>query len=161
DWKSLDSEPRAVRLLISWRSWFQRSSVLIAGLVTGVLGILAYFHLAGLWNALLESQFEVVARFGASARPTGLIESLVQLIAPAFIGLGFWTVAATVAAFSIAWKKRELSCFGPVLFAGATGYVCAASQLRVNSYQFETAYPFFAAVWGYLSVRLYQEAGRV
>ncbi len=65
------------------------------------------------------------------------------------------------ASFSIAWKKRELSCFGPVLFAGATGYVCAASQLRVNSYQFETAYPFFAAVWGYLSVRLYQEAGRV
>jgi hypothetical protein len=36
------------------------------------------------------------------------------------------------------------------------GFASTAAQLRLSSYSFETAYPFFAMLWGYTLVQLYE-----
>jgi hypothetical protein len=54
-------------------------------------------------------------------------------------------------------ERRDLSRLAPVLVATGMGFACTASQLRFSPLFFETSYPFFAVIWGYLVVKIYEE----
>jgi len=54
-------------------------------------------------------------------------------------------------------ERRDLSRLAPVLVAAGIGFVCTASQLRFSPLFFETCYPSFAMIWGYLVVKIYEE----
>jgi hypothetical protein len=67
-----------------------------------------------------------------------------------------WTEAAFGAALVIAWWRRELRTIAPIVIMAVAGFASTASQPRLSSYSFETAYPFFAMLWGYVFVKLYE-----
>lgn len=50
------------------------------------------------------------------------------------------------------FEKRDA-----VQAAAAVGFACTASQVRFTALSFETCYPFFAMIWGYLVVKTYAE----
>ncbi len=153
DWGRLDAEPPHLSLLIPWRLRRRRTWLLLSGLLTMVGFVLGYFVLAGLWGPLWESHFEIVPRYagmGFARRP----DYWVVPIAATMRQLGLASVAATLVGFLIAHKKHELSCYGPVFLGAAMGYASTAMQVRFHWYTFETCYPFFAMVWGYLGVKV-------
>ena len=156
DWSRLDIRPRQVRLLIPWRSWCKRISVLLVGFSTTVALVLCYFWLAGSWSPFKEAQFEALPRYTTMALQ-GSPHYWAFAIGRTLAWVGLWTVLATGVSLLIA-EKRALSRFVPVLAATAMGYAATASQFRFRHYAFETCYPFFAMVWGYLGVKIYEGA---
>lgn len=155
DTSRLDENPRRVSLKISWRKWFARAGIFAAGFGATVVVVLGQFWLASSWEALKQVQFEVLPLYSAMAlerRPYYPIWAMTQTE----LVLGRWTEMATLLAVLLALKQRELAKFGPVLLAAGIGYLCTASQVRFHAYGFETSYPFFAMVWGYLAVKFYQ-----
>jgi hypothetical protein len=153
DWARLDSSPKQIRFLIPWRLWCQRAGALLAGLLATVVAVLAYFRWAGSWAALKEVQFQVLPRYAAIAFER--IPSYWALpIATTLVRLGFWTVLAVGASVLVAERRGFSGCL-PILAAAAMGYAVAASQLRFPPYAFETSFPFFAMVWGYLATSVY------
>ena len=153
DPRGLDLEPMRLGLSIPWSVWARRAAAVLAGLTAVVLAVLAYFWAMGLWSVFWRDHVEVVRRYGASARPTGLIEWLVQPIASAIIGLGVWTILAMVAAFIIARRTHEFWRLAPAFLGELGAYTIALSQFRVTSYEFEPCYPFASIIWAYLAVK--------
>ena len=153
DWAALDESPKKLRLTIPFRLWVRRTGVLLAGFLATVVIVVAYFHLTGAWAAMKEVQFQVLPRYAAIA-----VERIPHYwalpIGSTLARLGIWTLFATVASVLIA-EKRGFSRFLPVLAGAAMGYVVTASQLRFPPYAFETSFPFFAMVWGYLLSSIY------
>jgi hypothetical protein len=155
DTSRLDAEPRRLGLLIPWRGWSTRAAVFGAGFAVAVAAVLAYFRLAGLWPSLREVQFVVLPRYATMGY--GRLPHYWLLVAlHARNLLGPWTEAATAASLAIAWRRRELGRYLPVFFSALLGYGAAAMQVRLHAYFFETAYPFFAIIWGYLAVTVYE-----
>ncbi|MBI1941567.1 MAG: glycosyltransferase family 39 protein, partial [Acidobacteria bacterium] len=155
DTSRLDEKPRRVSWTITWRDWFSKAGIFGAGFAATVVVVLGQFWLASSWEALKEVQFEVLPRYSAMALERTPYYPLWALTQTEFV-LGAWTERATLAALLLAWKQRDLAKFGPVLLAAAIGYLSTASQVRFHAYGFETSYPFFAMVWGYLGVKIYQ-----
>ncbi len=153
DWGRLDAEPPRLNLVIPWRLWRRRTWLLLSGLLTMVGFVLGYFALAGLWGPLWESHFKIVPRYAGMGFARGP-DYWVVPVAATMRELGLTSVAATLVSFLIAYKKHELSCYGPVFLGAAMGYASTAMQVRFHWYTFETCYPFFAVVWGYLGVKL-------
>jgi len=153
DWSRLDSKPRQFRFLVPWSAWFQRVAALLAGFLVTVAVVLAYFYWSGAWMALKEVQFEVLPRYAAIA-----VERIPHYwalpIGATFVRLGFWTVLATGTAVLVA-ERWGFSRFLPIFAAAAMGYTVTASQFRFPPYAFETSFPFFAMVWGYLAAAAY------
>ena len=160
DTRGLDEEPRRVGLVLPWREWVRRALVFGAGFVASVAAVLIAFRFSAAWAALKEVQFEVLPRYSAMAlerTPNYFLWASQQTESV----LGFWTEIAFLIAFVVAWKKRELGRVAPVLLSAAVGYLCVALQVRFHAYGFETAFPFFAMVWGYLGVRVFQDFRRI
>lgn len=160
DTRELDATPRRIGLLIPWREWLKRALALGGGFVASVAAVLIAFRFSDGWEALKEVQFEVLPRYSAMAlerTPRYLLWALYQTE----LVLGLWTEIAFLIALAVAWKKRELGRLAPVLLSAAMGYLCLALQVRFHAYGFETAFPFFAMVWGYLAVRVFQEFRRL
>jgi 4-amino-4-deoxy-L-arabinose transferase-like glycosyltransferase len=153
DLSRFDEQPRRVQLTISWRVWFERTLVVVAGFLLTIAAVLIYFWGVGGWPALKEVQFEVLPRY-ASTFLTRVPHYNLWAIQLTYVHLGAWTEAAFGAALLIAWWRRQLRVVAPVLVMAIAGYVSTASQTRFSSYCFETAYPFFAMVWGYVIVKL-------
>lgn len=158
DRRSLDSRPLRPRLAIGWGEWAARAAIFAVGLAVPVLAGLAYFWRAGLWTVFRQDHLAVVSRYGASAMPQSALEFLLQPLVAAVVGLGAWTCAATIAALVLAHRRAEFSRLAPILAGEFFGFAAAAAQFRLTSYEFETAFPFAALVWGYLAVRIYQMA---
>jgi len=154
DWSRLDTRPRQVRLLIPWRSWSKRIGVLLVGCSTTVALVLCYFWLVGSWSSLKETQFDVLPRYVAIVVQR-IPDYWAVPIGATLARLGLWTPLATGVALLIA-EKRDLSRFVPILAATVMGYASTASEVRFPPYAFETSYPFFAMVWGYLGVKIYE-----
>ncbi len=155
DTSNLDEKPRGVAFTISRKDWLFKVILFAAGMATAVVAVLGYFWLAGSWEALRQVQFEVLPRYSAMAlerTPYYPIWAMAQTE----LVLGRWTEMAALAAVLVALKQREFGKFAPVLLAAALGYVCTASQVRFHAYAFETSYPFFAMIWGYLAVKAFQ-----
>lgn len=150
----LDAAPHRLGLNVPWRCWLTRVGILIAGAGTAVGVVLAYFWITGSWPALMEVQFEVLPRYGEMAlgrTPHYWLFLLYRTGAT----LGFWTLAATAVGLAAAWKRRELGRFLPVFLAALMGYASTALQVRLHPYSFETCFPVFAVVWGYVGITTY------
>lgn len=160
DTRGLDEEPRRVSLVLPWREWVRRALAFGTGFAASVAAVLIAFRFFETWEALKEVQFEVLPRYSAMAlerTPRYLLWALHQTE----MVLGFWTEMAFVVALAVAWKKCELGRLAPVLLSATMGYLCVALQVRFHAYGFETAFPFFAMVWGYLAVKVFQEFRRL
>jgi hypothetical protein len=155
DFSRFDERPRQVRLTIPWRRWFERTLAVVAGFLLTIAAIIIYFWATGALPALKEVQFEVLPRYGSI-----FLEHMPRYYYFALtltrLHLGAWTEAAFGAALLVAWERRQLHVIAPVLIMAIAGFVCTASQIRYSSYAFESAYPFFAMLWGYLAVQLYE-----
>jgi hypothetical protein len=150
-----DEDPRRIRLAISWGVWFRRTAIIVAGFLLMIAAVLAYFWVVGDWTALIEDQFEVVPRYGSVFLHYSH-HYLLYALTVTGINLGAWTEAACAAALLIAWWRREVRIIAPVVIVAVAGFASTASQPRLSSYSFETAYPFFAMFWGYVLVKLYE-----
>jgi len=153
DWGGMEASPRHFRLVIPVRAWAQRVGPLMAGFLTAVVAVLAYFRWVGSWAALEEVQFEVLPRYAAIA-----VERIPHYwalpLGATLVRLGFWTLLAAGASVLVA-ERRGFSRFLPVLAATFMGFVATCSQLRFPPYAFETCFPFFAMIWGYLATNAY------
>ena len=155
DTSGLDEKPRRVDFTISWRAWLPKVAVFAAGFGVTVAVVLGQFLLANSWEALKQVQFEVLPRYSAMALERTPYYPIWGIVQTEYV-LGLWTEMATLVALLVALRERELKKFGPVLLSAGIGYLCTASQVRFHAYAFETAYPFFAMVWGYLAVQILQ-----
>jgi hypothetical protein len=154
DWRGFDLRPRRLRLLVPWRAWLARVAVLLAGLLMALVAVIGYFHFTGSWAAFREVQLEVLPRYGMMA-PKLIPRFWVIETARALYWVGGWTWVATGAAFLLA-EDGDLSRLLPILAPTALGYAVTVSQLRFFPYTFETCFPFFAAIWGYLGLKAYE-----
>jgi hypothetical protein len=155
DTSGLDRGPRRPALTITWRSWFARVAVLMAGLAAAVGIVLAWIVIKGAWPAMREMQLEVLPRYAAMG-----IERNRHYLLSVFVRtnyfLGVWNLWATLAALLLAWARRDLRRFAPVFLAALTSYAAVVMQVRFHDYYFQTCYPFFAALWAYLAVSIYE-----
>jgi len=154
DWSRFDERPRRLGFLLPWRALFRRLAALLAGFSIVVAVVLGYLCLTGSWPAFQETQLEVLPRYAAMAERTSHYWEMA--VSRVVLYLGLWTWVATGLAFLLA-EWRDLSRLAPVLVAAAVGFACTASQVRFTALSFETCYPFFAMIWGYLVVKTYGE----
>lgn len=68
------------------------------------------------------------------------------------------TVFATLAALVTGWLSRDLKRLMPIFFSAILALAATAIQVRFHGYYFQVCYPFFAALWAYLAVRLFEAA---
>jgi hypothetical protein len=155
EWSRLDERPRRLGLLIPWRTLLSRMGLLLLGFLISVAVVLGYFYLAGSWTAFKEVQFVVLPRY-ASMVIQKTPHYRAMAIARVVLLLGPWTWAATALSFLMA-ERGDLSRLMPVLVAAGVGFACTASQFRFSAVSFETCYPFFAMIWGYVVVKCYGE----
>jgi hypothetical protein len=150
DFEPLDAARRKLRLRIPFRRWVAAIGWFAAGgaLVSAI--ILTYFALAHSWGEFLQEQFVILPRYShlALTRTPHYFAWAGERIAR---WLGMWTVAAFFAAVILAWKRRLLGAAAPTLVAAAL-----ALEIRYQPYYFETCYPFFALIWGYLFVEAFR-----
>jgi hypothetical protein len=155
DLSGFDENPRRINLAIPWGVWFRRTAIIVAGFLLMIGAVLAYFWVIGDWRALMEDHFEVVPRYG-SMFIHHIHNYTLYALTLTRVNFGPWTEAACAAALAIAYWRRELRIIAPVVIMAAAGFASTASQPRLSSYSFETAYPFFAMFWGYVLVKLYE-----
>jgi hypothetical protein len=154
DWSRFDERPRHLGLRVSWRALFSRVAALLAGFSILVAVVLGYFYLVGSWPSFKEIQLEVLPRYAVMAERTSHYWEMAVAAVVMYVGL--WTWVGTALSFLMA-ERRDLSRLTPVLVTAALGFACTASQVRFNALYFETCYPFFAMIWGYLVVKTYGE----
>lgn len=155
DFAPLDAGSRLPRFTVSGEEWIRRVGVWAAAFALAVAGVLAYFWWVGAWPAMREIQFEVLPRYNAMAaeryRPYWLyVYNLMS------VNLGPWTLILALAAIIVARRTRTLVQTMPVFLATAMGTLCTAMQTRLPTYAFETCYPFFAMLWGYMGVKVFE-----
>jgi len=151
----LDRKPPRLSLSISWRSWFARVAVLLAGLAAAVVVVLAWIVLKGAWPAMREVQFEVLPRYAAMGIQHNRPYLLSVLVRTRDL-LGVWNLWATVAGLLLAWLRRDLRRFAPLFLAALTAYAAVVMQVRFHDYYFQTCYPFLAGLWAYLAISVYE-----
>ena len=152
DFSGIDEQPRRVRWTIEWREWLPRAAALAAGFAAAGIGMIIYLRLIGAWEAFREINFEVMP--GYVRLPIERTEEYwLWAIKETEYVVGLLTLIVMLGALLVARKKRELHRIVPVLLAAALGFFAAAMQVRFHAYYFETSYPFFAMVWGYMGVK--------
>jgi hypothetical protein len=155
DTSALDREPRRLSLAIPWRNWLTRGVLLLAGLAAAIGIVLAWIVFTGAWPAMRQMQFEVLPRYAAMGFERNP-HYLLTFFARTNYFLGERTLCATLAGLLLAWLRRDLRRFAPVVLAAFAAYAGAVMQVRFHDYYFQTCYPFFAAIWAYLVVSLYE-----
>ena len=155
DRNSLDRNPPRVSLTIAWRDWVARAVFLVAGLAAAIGLVLAWIVSTGAWQAMKEGQFEVLPRYAAMAFQRNP-HYLLSAFARTDYWLGVWTLWATLAALLVAWWRRDLGRFAPIFFAGLAAFASVVMQVRFHDYYFQICYPFFAAIWAYLVINIYE-----
>ena len=153
--ETLEGERPHFALEISWNDWLRRAGFVLSGFASMIAAVFGWIVFLGAWPAMRESQFEVLPRYAAMAaqrNPHYLLTSVVRI----YWFLGPATVVATLAAIVIAWRGRDLRRFLPVFLAAASALGSVVLQARFHDYYFQVCYPFFAALWGYLVIRLYE-----
>jgi hypothetical protein len=133
----------------------KRVGVWGAALGAAVAAVLAYFWWVGAWPAMEEVQFKVLPRYNAMA--IGRSQDYWALVGShANRYLGPFTSITALAAIIVARRTRTLAQTLPVFLAALMGTVSLAMQARLPTYAFETCYPFYAMLWGYIGVKLFE-----
>jgi hypothetical protein len=126
-----------------------------AAFAVAVAAVLTYFWWVDAWPAMEEVQFKVLPRYNAMA--IGRSQDYWALVTShANRYLGPSTCIAALAAIIVARRTKTLAQAVPVFLAALMGTVSLAMQARLPSYAFETCYPFFAMLWGYLGVKVFE-----
>jgi Dolichyl-phosphate-mannose-protein mannosyltransferase len=112
---------------------------------------------SGSWSAFVEEQFKVLPRYAATAS-AGIPNYWAWAAGRIEFWLGFWTLCAALAAVIVGWRMRHLFRLAPALLGAAAGFAALAVQVRYQPYYFETCYPFFAILWAYLIVKIWEGA---
>ncbi len=155
DFSGLDKQPPSLRITISWREWLPRAASLAGGLAVAMFGMIAYLWLVGSWTEFRHINFEVMP--GYARLPLERTEEYwLWAIKETEFVVGRMTLIVTLGALVSARHFRELRVLAPILLTAALGFFSAAAQVRFHAYYFETAYPFFAMVWGYMGVRAFE-----
>lgn len=155
DTRGLDQGPPQVSLTIPSRNWLARAALLLGGLAAAIGIVLAWIVLKGAWPAMKEVQFEVLPRYAAMAVQRNP-HYLLSAFARTNYWLGVWNLWATLAGLLVGWMRRDLRRFAPVFLAALTAFAAVVMQVRFHDYYFQTCYPFFAAIWAYLVVSIYE-----
>jgi hypothetical protein len=155
DTSGLDRQPPRVSLAIPWRSWLAKAALLLAGLAAAIGIVLAWIVFTGAWPAMKEAQFEVLPRYAAMAVQRNS-HYLLSVFAQTNYNLGVWNLWAALAGLLVAWLRSDLRRFAPLFLAAFSAYTAVVMQLRFHDYYFQLCYPFFAALWAYLAVSIYE-----
>jgi hypothetical protein len=155
DFTPLDRGARLPRFTLSGREWIKRSGFWAAAFAGVAMVLVGYLAWAGAWPAMHESQFVILPRHNAlvieKSRSYWLF--VYRNMSMAF---GWWSLLAATVAILVARRARDLSATLPVFLATAMGGLCTAMQARLPTYAFETCYPFFAMLGGYVGVKVFQ-----
>ncbi len=155
DTSQLDRKAPRLALSISWRNWFQRAAYLLGALAAVVVLVLAWIFVKGAWPAMREMQFEVLPRYAAMGIERNR-HYLLSVFTRTNYDLGVWNLWAALAGLIVARLRRDLRRFAPVFLAAVISYAAVAIQIRFHDYYFQTCYPFFAALWAYLAVNVFE-----
>ena len=154
--EALNSRPPRLRFSLTFGQIARRAAWIVAGFVIVFVAVLGYFGLHGALRAFGEIQFQVLPRYAAMAAVRRRLPLGQWIAVRSEFFLGTVTLFATLVALLIAWWRRDLARTAP-LFAGvALAYAATASQLSFHSYYFATCYPFFAMIWAYLALSLWE-----
>ena len=155
DFTAFDLQPRRVRLTIPWTTWCLRTLFVAAGFLLAILAVLLHFWAIGALPAFREVQFEVLPRYGSMFLERIHNYPLFAITLTHF-HLGVLTEVVFAVAMVIAWSRRELRLIAPIIIVALAAFISTAAQVRFSSYAFETCYPFFAMLWGYVIFQAYE-----
>ncbi len=124
------------------------------GACTLSAAVLGYFALSHSWPAFWQENTQVLPRYAEAA----LTHSSIGRLWAIGKWLGWWSIAAALVAPLVAWKRRQPYRLAPAWIGAASGFLALAIQVRFQPYYFETCYPFFAMIWGYLGMEIYAGA---
>jgi len=156
DRAALDAHPPRLRFSVMWRQLAGRVAWVLLGFGAVVALVLGYFAAHGALPAMREIQFQVLPRYAAMAAERRRLPLGKWIAVRSEFFIGAPTLAATAVALVIAWARRDLARLGPLAGAAAIAYAGTAVQLSFHSYYFATCYPFFALIWAYLVVTLWE-----
>lgn len=154
---ALDEQPPRLALFISWPEWLARALLLATGFSLTVLAVMSWIFWTGAWPMMRESQFEVLPRYAHMAT-TGQPHYWLMAVVRTYFSLRPETVLAALASLIVGWRTRDLKRLLPIFFAATVALAATVMQVRFHSYYFQVCYPFFAALWAYLALRLYEAA---
>jgi hypothetical protein len=155
DTSQLDRKAPRLSLSISWRNWFPRASLFLGGLAAAIVIVLAWIFVKGAWPAMREMQFEVLPRYAAMGIERNR-HYLLSVFTRTNYDLGAWNLWGALAGLVVARSRRDLARFAPLFLAALTSYAAVAIQVRFHDYYFQTCYPFFAVLWAYLAVSIFE-----
>jgi hypothetical protein len=153
---ALDGAPPRLVLRLSLSRFVERAAWIAAGLALMVVVVLGYFGMHGAFPALREIQFEVLPRYAAMAAERRRLPLGEWIAVRSEFFLGSLTLAATAVALVVARARRDLARALPTLGGAALAYTATASQISFHSYYFATCYPFFAMIWAYVFLNLWE-----
>ncbi len=155
DFSPLTTSGLFPRFTLSGEEWMKRVGIWTVAASLIVAAVIGYLAWLGAWPAMREMQFKILPRYNAMAYawPKSYFLFVLQQIR---VYLGWWSVLVAAVALLVARRARDLSATLPVFLAAAMGLVCTGLQGRLPSFAFETCFPFFAMLWGYLAVKIYQ-----
>ena len=152
---ALDQQPPRFGLTLAWRPWFARIAFAASGFLLTIVTVMASIVLTGCWPAMRESQFHVLPRYaamGISQDPHYLLMALYRTT----VWLLPDTLFVTLFALVIGWRSRDLKRLLPIFIAAMVALGATVMQVRFHNYYFQVCYPFFAALWAYLGLKLYE-----
>ena len=156
DGRALGVQPPRLRFNARGRQLAGRVAWVMVGFAAVVAVVLGYFTLHGALPAMREIQFQVLPRYAAMAAERRRLPLGQWIAVRSEFFLGAATLAATAVALVVAWARRDLARLGPLAAAAAVAYAATAVQMSFHSYYFATCYPFFALMWAYLAVTLWE-----
>lgn len=155
DLDCLSQGPPRLAFSVSFRQWGERAAFLLGGFAFVSIAVSAWIVSSGGWPAMREGQFEVLPRYAAMA-----VQHNPHYIRSAFIRTYYFVrpanLFAALATLIIGWASRDLKRVLPVFLAAATALTSTIMQVRFHDYYFQICDPFFALLWGYLAVKLYE-----
>ena len=143
-------------LRLARREVAARAAWITAGLSAAVIVVAAYFWIHGAMPALRQIQFEVLPRYAAMAAERRKLPLAEWIAVRSEFFLGSLTLAGTAVALAAAWRRRDFGRAAPVFAGAALAYAATAVQIGFHSYYFASCYPFFAMIWGYLAISLWE-----
>ena len=155
DVEALSHTPPSLGFSISSREWSARAALLVGGFAFFGIAVLAWIVLTGGWPAMREGQFAVLPRYAAMAVQHNP-HYLRSVVIKTYFFLGSANLFAALATLVLGWVTRDLKRALPLFLGSATSLASTVMQLRFHDYYFQICDPFFALLWGYLALRLYE-----